>query len=67
MDQIDYKQIAKNILKLCDLGANKKIIECYTKWELNQDMIFLWNYKSTCKAMELLGLPEPSEEEWTKR
>ena len=67
MDKIDYKQVAQNILTLTEKNADKKSIECYVKWELHQPMIFWWNYKAVCRAMKLLGLPEPTEEKWKKR
>jgi ABC-type sulfate transport system substrate-binding protein len=37
MDEIDYKQIAKNILKLVDKNTSKKIIKHYINWILNPD------------------------------
>jgi hypothetical protein len=37
MDNIDYKQIAKNVLKLIDKNQSKRMIQCYIKYALNPD------------------------------
>jgi len=68
MVEIDYKHVAKNILKLLDVGADKGIVDCYAKWITGA---WLWRtrykYELLCEAMKLLGLPEPTIDEWKNR
>jgi hypothetical protein len=68
MDEIDYKQEAKNILYLLDKDVDRKVISAYVEWISS---IRFW--KTNIKFLRLrdaflaLNLPIPTEEEWKKR
>ena len=68
MDNLDYKQVAKNILRMLDDAVDRNVIAIYVEWVTQKRM---WhthnNYKMLCEAFDILGLPEPTEEEWKKR
>jgi hypothetical protein len=57
MEEIDYKQIAKNILILVEKNTNKKVIECYINWVLNPtDAKYLGkNYKLIQSATDIIN------------
>lgn len=69
MDTLNYKQEAKNILKLLDSNFSKGDVAQYVEWILEKRS--LWHryhdYVNLCKIMKFLELPEPTEEEWKKR
>lgn len=69
MDELDYKQIARNVVKLLDDDVSIPIVNSYVDWASGRKSwsIFRDNYKLLCKALELLKLPIPSREEWKKR
>jgi hypothetical protein len=37
MAEIDYKQVAQNVLKLLDKNVGKKMLECYIHYALDPD------------------------------
>jgi hypothetical protein len=67
MTEIDCKQEAKNIVKLSGAGADNRMVECYVRWILGIKTRFSWNYKSLCKALNILGFPAPTIDEWKSR
>lgn len=56
MGEIDYKQIAKNVLVLVEKSASKKLIENYVHYILYPDDIKYnkKNYISIWKAMDII-------------
>jgi hypothetical protein len=56
MDEIDYKQLAKNVLILMEKNVSIKIIERYIKWILNQDPKYLKRYYNAIhSAMDIIN------------
>ena len=67
MEEIDYKQIAKNILQLTDFSIDRKTIEVYVKWELGErQKKNVTTYNKLCDCLIILNIPIPKEEEWKK-
>jgi hypothetical protein len=67
MAEIDYKQLAKNIVSLVEFNIDRKTYEVYIKWELKQKQKKnINNYNKLCDCLFILNLPILTEEKWKK-
>jgi hypothetical protein len=69
MDEIDYKQVAKDVLRLLDNEFDIGYVKSYLGWVTGKKIVWHTgnNYNTLCHVMRFLELPEPTEEEWEKR